>query len=167
MSVIYLLLSALCFLVLAYRYYLAFIAAKVLMLDDRNMVPAVTCNDGTDYIPTNKWIVFGHHFAAIAGAGPLIGPTLAAQYGWGPGFFWILLGSVSTVRLLRRITRQMMCRLLEQWNGCLSFFHVCHAQTMSFHFSLRNRWDRFGLGAIYKFDDHCNSSAQKKSNIKV
>lgn len=94
MSVIYLLLSALCFLVLAYRYYSAFIAAKVLMLDDRNMAPAVTCNDGTDYIPTNKWIVFGHHFAAIAGAGPLIGPTLAAQYGWGPGFFWILLGSV-------------------------------------------------------------------------
>src|SRR5665647_220879 len=94
MRVIYLLLSALCFLVLAYRYYSAFIAAKVLMLDDRNMTPAVTCNDGTDYIPTNKWIVFGHHFAAIAGAGPLIGPTLAAQYGWGPGFFWILLGSV-------------------------------------------------------------------------
>jgi len=94
MSVIYLLLSALCFLVLAYHYYSAFIAVKVLMLDDRNMTPAVTCNDGTDYIPTNKWIVFGHHFAAIAGAGPLIGPTLAAQYGWGPGFFWILLGSV-------------------------------------------------------------------------
>lgn len=94
MSVIYLLLSALCFLVLAYRYYSAFIATKVLMLDDRNLTPAVTCNDGTDYIPTNKWIVFGHHFAAIAGAGPLIGPTLAAQYGWGPGFFWILLGSV-------------------------------------------------------------------------
>jgi len=94
MSVIYLLLSALCFLVLAYRYYSAFIAAKVLMLDDRNITPAVTCNDGKDYIPTNKWVVFGHHFAAIAGAGPLIGPTLAAQYGWGPGFFWILLGSV-------------------------------------------------------------------------
>ncbi len=94
MSVIYLLLSALCFLVLAYRYYSAFITAKVLMLDDRNITPAVTCNDGKDYIPTNKWVVFGHHFAAIAGAGPLIGPTLAAQYGWGPGFFWILLGSV-------------------------------------------------------------------------
>jgi len=94
MSVIYLLMSALCVLALAYRYYSAFIAAKVLMLDDRNITPAVTCNDGKDYVPTNKWIVFGHHFAAIAGAGPLIGPTLAAQYGWGPGFFWILLGSV-------------------------------------------------------------------------
>ena len=94
MSVIYLLISALCVLALAYRYYTAFIAAKVLMLDDRNITPAVTCNDGKDYVPTNKWVVFGHHFAAIAGAGPLIGPTLAAQYGWGPGFFWILLGSV-------------------------------------------------------------------------
>jgi carbon starvation protein len=94
MSVIYLLASALCALALAYRYYSAFIAAKVLMLDDRNVTPAITCNDGKDYVPTNKWVVFGHHFAAIAGAGPLIGPTLAAQYGWGPGFFWILLGSV-------------------------------------------------------------------------
>jgi carbon starvation protein len=64
------------------------------MLDDRNITPSITCNDGKDYVPTNKWVVFGHHFAAIAGAGPLIGPTLAAQYGWGPGFFWILLGSV-------------------------------------------------------------------------
>jgi carbon starvation protein len=94
MSVIYLLMSALIVLTLAYRYYSAFIGAKVLMLDDRNVTPAVTWNDGRDYVPTNKWIVFGHHFAAIAGAGPLIGPTLAAQYGWGPGFFWILLGSV-------------------------------------------------------------------------
>lgn len=94
MSVLYLLISSLCILALAYRYYSAFIAARVLMLDDRNITPAVTCNDGKDYVPTNKWVVFGHHFAAIAGAGPLIGPTLAAQYGWGPGFFWILLGSV-------------------------------------------------------------------------
>ncbi|KAB0670475.1 carbon starvation protein A [Oryzomonas sagensis] len=94
MSVLYLLISSLCILALAYRYYSAFIAARVLMLDDRNITPAITCNDGKDYVPTNKWVVFGHHFAAIAGAGPLIGPTLAAQYGWGPGFFWILLGSV-------------------------------------------------------------------------
>src|SRR5208283_2214805 len=94
MSAIILMATALCFFALAYRYYSAFIAAKVLMLDDRNVTPAVSCNDGKDYVPTNKWIVFGHHFAAIAGAGPLIGPVLAAQYGWGPGFFWILLGSV-------------------------------------------------------------------------
>lgn len=94
MSVLYLLIGSLCVLALAYRYYAAFIATKVLMLDDRNIAPSVLCNDGQNYVPTNKWVVFGHHFAAIAGAGPLIGPVLAAQYGWGPGFFWILIGSV-------------------------------------------------------------------------
>jgi carbon starvation protein len=94
MSAIMLLIMAVCIFVLAYRYYSAFIAAKVLMLDDRNVTPAVSCNDGRDYVPTNKWVVFGHHFAAIAGAGPLVGPVLAAQYGWGPGAFWIILGSV-------------------------------------------------------------------------
>jgi carbon starvation protein len=94
MSSLYLLIGALCTFALAYRYYAAFLAAKVMMLDDRNIAPSVSCNDGQNFVPTNKWIVFGHHFAAIAGAGPLIGPVLAAQYGWGPGFFWILLGSV-------------------------------------------------------------------------
>jgi len=94
MSVLYLMIGSLCVFALAYRYYAAFIATKVLMLDDRNIAPSISCNDGQNYVPTNKWVVFGHHFAAIAGAGPLIGPVLAAQYGWGPGFFWILLGSV-------------------------------------------------------------------------
>ena len=94
MSSAMLLITAVCCFYLAYRYYSAFIAVKVLMLDDRNAAPSVTMKDGKDYIPTNKWVVFGHHFAAIAGAGPLIGPVLAAQYGWGPGAFWIILGSV-------------------------------------------------------------------------
>lgn len=94
MNQILLLGTALCVFALAYRYYSAFIAARVLMLNDKNVTPAVSQNDGRDYVPTNKWVVFGYHFAAIAGAGPLVGPTLAAQYGWGPGFFWILLGSV-------------------------------------------------------------------------
>jgi carbon starvation protein len=94
MSVLYLMIGGLCVFALAYRYYAAFVATKVLMLDDRNIAPSVSCNDGQNYVPTNKWVVFGHHFAAIAGGGPLIGPVLAAQYGWGPGFFWILLGSV-------------------------------------------------------------------------
>ena len=94
MNSITLLAIAICVFLLAYRYYAAFIGAKVLMLNDARETPAITYNDGHDYVPTNKWIVFGHHFAAIAGAGPLIGPVLAAQYGWGPTFFWILLGSV-------------------------------------------------------------------------
>jgi len=89
-----LLVVAACVFLLAYRYYSAFIATKVLMLDDSIITPAYRCNDGSEFVPTNKWVLFGHHFAAIAGAGPLIGPVLAAQYGWGPGFVWILLGSV-------------------------------------------------------------------------
>jgi carbon starvation protein len=94
MNSVWLLIVAACCFVLAYRYYSAFIAAKVLMLNDINVTPANRLNDGREYVPTNKWILFGHHFAAIAGAGPLVGPVLAAQYGWGPGFVWILLGSV-------------------------------------------------------------------------
>lgn len=94
MSAVVLLAVALCVFALAYRYYAAFLATKVLMLDERRVTPAFRLRNGLDYIPTNRWVVFGHHFAAIAGAGPLIGPTLAVQYGWGPGFLWILFGSV-------------------------------------------------------------------------
>ncbi len=94
MNSLVLLAVALCVFVLAYRYYAAFIAARVLMMDEARATPAHRLQNGHDYMPTNRWVVFGHHFAAIAGAGPLIGPTLAAQYGWGPGFLWILFGSV-------------------------------------------------------------------------
>ncbi|RKO66547.1 carbon starvation CstA family protein [Desulfofundulus salinus] len=80
--------------VLAYRFYGAFMAAKVLALDTNRPTPAQTHNDGRDYVPTNRWVLFGHHFAAIAGAGPLIGPVLAAQFGYLPGFLWILIGAV-------------------------------------------------------------------------
>lgn len=79
---------------LAYRYYGAFIAAKVAVLDTKKETPAYKYNDGKDYQPTNKYVLFGHHFAAIAGAGPLVGPVLAAQYGYFPGAIWILLGAV-------------------------------------------------------------------------
>ncbi|HWR45270.1 carbon starvation protein A [Sporomusa sp.] len=94
MNSVSLLIIAVCVYILAYRYYSAFISAKVLALNDANITPAYRCNDGREFVPTNKWVLFGHHFAAIAGAGPLVGPVLAAQYGWGPGFMWILLGSV-------------------------------------------------------------------------
>src|SRR4030088_1818642 len=87
-------LGALCVYAIAYRYYSAFIAAKVLALNDRRTTPAHTFEDGHNYVPSPKWVLFGHHFAAIAGAGPLVGPTLAAQFGFAPGFIWILIGGV-------------------------------------------------------------------------
>jgi len=87
-------LGALCVMAIFYRYYSAFLAAKVLALDGTRTTPAHVFNDGQNYQPTNKWVLFGHHFAAIAGAGPLIGPTLAAQFGFLPGFLWLLIGVV-------------------------------------------------------------------------
>lgn len=94
MNSLSLLIIALCVMALAYRYYAAFLAAKVAVLDSDKPTPAHTQRDGKDYHPTNKVILFGHHFAAIAGAGPLVGPVLAAQYGYMPGALWILIGSV-------------------------------------------------------------------------
>jgi carbon starvation protein len=79
-------------LAIAYRYYSAFLAARVAVLNDQRATPAHTFNDGQNYDPTNKWVLFGHHFAAIAGAGPLIGPVLAIQYGYMPGLLWLVIG---------------------------------------------------------------------------
>src|SRR3954447_1150889 len=93
-NAIWLVLAALCTYALGYRFYSAFIAAKVLALDPRRATPAERLDDGRDFVPTNKWVVFGHHFAAIAGPGPLVGPVLAAQFGYLPGVLWILVGAV-------------------------------------------------------------------------
>jgi carbon starvation protein len=82
----------LCLMAIAYRYYSAFLAAKVATLDETRETPAFKFNDGHNYHPTNKWVLFGHHFAAISGAGPLIGPVLAAQFGYLPGLLWIVIG---------------------------------------------------------------------------
>jgi carbon starvation protein len=87
-----LLLGALCCLAIAYRYYSAFLAAKVAALDDSRPTPAHRFHDGHNYHPTSKWVLFGHHFAAISGAGPLIGPVLAIQYGYMPGLLWLVIG---------------------------------------------------------------------------
>src|SRR3954471_9686753 len=87
-----LMIGILCCLAIAYRYYSAFIAAKVVALSDSAITPAERFNDGQNYHPTNKWVLFGHHFAAISGAGPLIGPVLAAQFGYLPGLLWIVIG---------------------------------------------------------------------------
>ena len=86
------LVVVLCCLAIAYRYYSAFLAAKVAVLDDTRVTPAHRLNDGQNYHPTNKWVLFGHHFAAISGAGPLIGPVLAIQYGFAPGLVWLVVG---------------------------------------------------------------------------
>jgi carbon starvation protein len=85
-------LGVLCVLAIAYRFYSAFLAAKVAAFDDRRQTPAHQFNDGQNYHPTNRWVLFGHHFAAISGAGPLIGPVLAMQYGYAPGLLWLLIG---------------------------------------------------------------------------
>jgi carbon starvation protein len=92
MSALPIIIGALCVIAIAYRYYSAFIAAKVLALDDSRPVPSQTMYDGHNYYPTNKWVLFGHHFAAISGAGPLIGPVLAAQFGYLPGLLWLVIG---------------------------------------------------------------------------
>ena len=92
MNVLYLILPALLIMVIAYRYYSAFLAAKVLALNDRRITPAHTLNDGHNYKPIPKFVLFGQHFANIAGSGPLIGPVLAAQFGYAPGFIWLLAG---------------------------------------------------------------------------
>ena len=92
MNVLPLILTALVVMAIAYRYYSAFLAAKVVVLNDHRRTPAHVYNDGHNYLPTNKWVLLGHHFAAIAGAGPLIGPVLAAQFGYVPSFLWLLIG---------------------------------------------------------------------------
>jgi len=91
-SSVYILLAALCTYAIGYRFYSKWIAAKVLTLNDRRATPCEVHDDGRDFVKTNKWIVFGHHFAAISGPGPLVGPVLAAQFGYLPGALWILVG---------------------------------------------------------------------------
>ena len=90
----YLLIAAVCTYAIGYRFYSKWIATRVLMLNDRRATPCEVHDDGKDFVKTNKWIVFGHHFAAIAGPGPLVGPVLAAQFGYLPGAMWILIGVV-------------------------------------------------------------------------
>mgnify|MGYP002354858402 FL=1 len=94
MNALTLVFVALCVFALAYRFYGYFIADRVLALDSTRPTPAVAMEDGHDYHETNKYVLFGHHFAAIAAAGPLLGPVLAAQFGYLPGALWIIIGAV-------------------------------------------------------------------------
>jgi carbon starvation protein len=94
MHALYVIVPILCILVIAYRYYSAFIATRLLVLDDTRTTPSHTRYDGHNYYPTTRWVLFGHHFAAITGAGPLVGPVLAAQFGYAPGLLWLVTGVV-------------------------------------------------------------------------
>jgi len=93
-NALWILVAAVCIYTLGYRFYAAWIAAKVFVIDKTRATPAERLNNGRDFVPTHKWVTFGHHFSAIAGPGPLVGPTLAAQFGYLPGTLWILIGSV-------------------------------------------------------------------------
>ncbi|MFN0075918.1 MAG: carbon starvation CstA family protein [Prosthecobacter sp.] len=92
-NALWLVVAGMCSFAVAYRFYSKWLITKVLVLDKQRATPAHTNKDGKDYVPTNKWVVFGHHFAAIAGPGPLVGPVLAAQFGYLPGMLWILIGA--------------------------------------------------------------------------
>src|SRR5262249_8581986 len=113
---------------LSYRYYAAFLAAKVAVLDDSRATPATARTAGRAFQRPNRWVLLGPHFAAIAGAGPLIGPVLAAQYGWGPGAIWILLGSVFAggvhdFIILTASVRQRgesLSKIAQRWQGSVS-----------------------------------------------
>jgi len=93
-NAMWLVIAAFCSFALGYRFYSKFVSAKVLGLDEQRATPAERLENGRDFVPTNKWVVFGHHFAAIAGPGPLVGPVLAAQFGYLPGTLWVLAGAV-------------------------------------------------------------------------
>ena len=92
-SALWIVIAGLCALSISYRFYSSWLATKVLVLNEERATPAIVHNDNKDYVPTNRWMVFGHHFAAIAGPGPLVGPVLAAQFGFLPGILWILIGA--------------------------------------------------------------------------
>src|SRR5689334_3874593 len=92
-NALWIIVAGLCAFAISYRFYSKWLATKVLLLNDERATPALVQNDGKDFVPTNRWMVFGHHFAAIAGPGPLVGPVLAAQFGFLPGTLWILIGA--------------------------------------------------------------------------
>src|SRR5437762_947428 len=92
-NALWIIIAGLCAFAISYRFYSKWLARKVLLLNDERATPALVQNDGKDFVPTNRWMVFGHHFAAIAGPGPLVGPVLAAQFGFLPGTLWILIGA--------------------------------------------------------------------------
>jgi len=129
-NALWLVVAGVCTFSVAYRFYSAWLCAKVLTVDDLRAPAAVTKDDGKDFIPTNKWVVFGHHFAAIAGPGPLVGPVLAAQFGYLPGMLWILIGAtlgggvhdaVILFASMRRDGKSLGQMLKEEMNPFIGF----------------------------------------------
>ena len=104
MNAMPLIIIAIVFFALAYRFYFSFIAVKVAVINDEKITPSIRLYDGQNFYPMSKWVLFGHHFAAIAGAGPLVGPVLAAQFGFMPGFIWLLVGAVMAGAVLPATT---------------------------------------------------------------
>src|SRR6201998_4687849 len=133
----WLVVAAVCSYALGYRFYSKFIAAKVLALDAMRATPAERLENGRDFVPTNKWVVFGHHFAAIAGPGPLVGPVLAAQFGYLPGTLWILTGAVfggcvqDFVILLFSVRRdgKSLTEMAREETGFVAGVFACHPTT--------------------------------------
>jgi len=130
LNALWLVVAGVCTFAVAYRFYAAWLCAKVLTIDDRRAPAAVTRNDGKDFVPTPKWVVFGHHFAAIAGPGPLVGPVLAAQFGYLPGTLWILIGAtlgggvhdaVVLFASMRRDGKSLGQMLKEELNPVIGF----------------------------------------------
>ena len=115
----WLVVASVCVYMLGYRFYGRFIADRALRLDPSRATPAQLRNDGLDYVPTDKWVLFGHHFAAIAGAGPLVGPVLAAQMGYLPGTMWILFGVV-----LAGAVQDFMILFLSSRRDCKSLGYM-------------------------------------------
>src|SRR5678815_5899691 len=118
MQALYIVIPVVGIFMIAYRYYSAFIAARVMALDDARVTPAHSKYDGSNFHPMGRWVLFGHHFAAIAGAGPLIGPVLAAQFGYAPGLMWLvggvcLAGAVHDMIILWASTRRGGCSLAD------------------------------------------------------
>jgi carbon starvation protein len=129
-NALWLVVAGVCTFAVAYRFYSSWLVAKVLTIDDNRAPAAVTCSDGKDFVPTPKWVVFGHHFAAIAGPGPLVGPVLAAQFGYLPGTLWILVGAtlgggvhdaVILFASMRRNGKSLGQMLKEEMNPFIGF----------------------------------------------
>src|SRR2546425_446961 len=151
-NAMWLVVAAFCTYALGYRFYSKFIAAKVLAVDGQRATPAERLDNGRDFVPTNKWVVFGHHFAAIAGPGPLVGPVLAAQFGYLPGTLWILAGAVfggcvqDFVILLFSVRRdgKSLTEMAREEGGILG------GQWVSQHASL-GKWFTLGAPALAIF----------------